>query len=41
VASLIYAGGDVGVGVGVGVDLGDELSICATVVSTPLKETEG
>jgi hypothetical protein len=28
------------VGVGVGVDLGDKLSICAIVVSTPLKETE-
>ena len=26
---------------GVGVDLGYELYICATVVSAPLKETEG
>jgi hypothetical protein len=29
------------VGVGVGGDLGNELSICTTVVSAPLKETKG
>jgi hypothetical protein len=31
----------VGVGVGVGVDFRHKLSICAIVVSAPLKETKG